>query len=58
MLGKEVLDVFTMAVWLAFSVAICSECKVLAAMLPLEGCGDVEFWDDTSLVSAAVQSMA
>ena len=42
MLSKEVSYVFTMAVWLAFSVAICSECKVLATMLPLEGCGDAE----------------
>ena len=47
-----------MAVWLAFRVAICNSCRVLATMLPLEGCIGVVFWEDTSPVSVEAQSMA
>ena len=58
MLSKESPDSLTIAVWLAFSVAICKVCIVLATMLPLEGCGDAELCKETSPASADVQSMA
>ena len=47
-----------MAVRLALRVAICNSCKVLATMLPLEGCIGVDLWEDTSPVSAEAQSIA
>ena len=58
MLSKESPDSLTIAVWLAFSVAICKVCIVLATMLPLEGCIGADLWEDTSPVSAQAQSMA
>ena len=58
MLSKETLDLLTIAVWLAFKVAICKVCRVLATMLPLEGCRDAELYEETSPASADVQSMA
>ena len=48
----------TVAVWLDFNVAICKSCRVLATMLPLEGCTDVDLWEETSPTLADVQSMA
>ena len=47
-----------MAVWLALRVAICSSCRVLATMLPLDGCIGVALWEDTSPPSAEAQSIA
>ena len=47
-----------MAVWLAFRVTICSECRVWATMSWPAGCNGAELCEDTSLVSAAFQSMA
>ena len=48
----------TVAVWLAFRVAICNSYRFLATMLLLEGCTDVDLWEDTSPASADAQSMA
>ena len=57
-LTKKGSVLLTVAVWLAFKVAICSSYRFLATMLPLEGCTEVDLWDDTSPVSADAQSMA
>ena len=47
-----------MAVWLALRVAICNSCRVLATMLPLDGCIEVVLLEDTSPPSAEAQSIA
>ena len=48
----------TVAVWLALRVAICNSCRVLATMLPLDGCIGAVLWEDTSPPSAEAQSIA
>ena len=50
----RLMVVVSLALW----VAICNSCKVLATILPLEGCIGADLWEDTSLVSAEAQSMA
>ena len=57
-LREKGLVLLTVAVWLAFRVAICNSYKFLATMLPLEGCTDDDLWEDTSPASADAQSMA